>query len=53
MAIDGLGALLQNRRGFQNTILIVDRLSKLVQVVHMKRIRSVDVAEAVLEHRFF
>lgn len=39
-----------NLRGFQYIISIADLFTKLVQIVPLKRIRSVDVFQAYLDH---
>lgn len=46
--IDILEPLPKSRCGFQFFIVIADRLTELVQVVPLRRIWSVDVAQAIL-----
>lgn len=50
VAINIIEPLPKCRRGFQFIIMIADRCTELVQVALLRRIRSVNVAQACLEH---
>lgn len=45
-----LGPLLKSRRCFKYVFVIEDRFTKLVQLVPLERIRSVDVVQAFLKN---
>ena len=53
ISINLLGELIRTKRGNKHLFVIVDRFSKLVRTVPMKRITAIEVAKAFVHHWVF
>ncbi len=50
VALDILGELIRTKRGNRYLLVMVDRYSKLVRTVPLKKVRAWDVAQAFVTH---